>query len=99
MKNVVLENFRELSNVPRCSFDQKRINEYLVNKAKQLGLEYDVDDELNIVIRKPATEDKKGHPGVILQGHMDMVCEKEDDSDHDFTKDPIEFIEKDGKLT
>ena len=59
MKNVVLENFRELSNVPRCSFDQKRINEYLVNKAKELGLEYDVDDELNIVIRKPATEDKK----------------------------------------
>ena len=99
MKNIVLENFRELSNVPRCSFDQKRINEYLVNKAKQLGLEYDVDDELNIVIRKPATEDKKGHPGVILQGHMDMVCEKEDDSNHDFTKDPIEFIEKDGKLT
>lgn len=99
MKNIVLENFRELSNVPRCSFDQKRINEYLVNKAKELGLEYDVDDELNIVIRKPATEDKKGHPGVILQGHMDMVCEKEDDSNHDFTKDPIEFIEKDGKLT
>ncbi|MDU7560364.1 MAG: aminoacyl-histidine dipeptidase, partial [Finegoldia magna] len=60
MKNIVLENFRELSNVPRCSFDQKRINEYLVNKAKELGLEYDVDDELNIVIRKPATEDKKG---------------------------------------
>ena len=99
MKNIVLENFRELSNVPRCSFDQKRINEYLVNKAKQLGLDYDVDNELNIVIRKPATEDKKGHPGVILQGHMDMVCEKEDDSNHDFTKDPIEFIEKDGKLT
>ena len=99
MKNVVLENFRELSNVPRCSFDQKRINEYLVNKAKELGLEYDVDDELNIVIRKPATEDKKGHPGVILQGHMDMVCEKEDDSNHDFTKDPIEFIIKDNKLT
>ena len=99
MKNVVLENFRELSNVPRCSFDQKRINEYLVNKAKQLGLEYDVDDELNIVIRKPATEDKKDHPGVILQGHMDMVCEKEDDSDHDFTKDPIEFIEKDANKT
>ena len=99
MKNIVLENFRELSNVPRCSFDQKRINEYLVNKAKELGLEYDVDDELNIVIRKPATEDKKGHPGVILQGHMDMVCEKEDDSDHDFTKDPIEFIIENGKLT
>lgn len=99
MKNIVLENFRELSNVPRCSFDQKRINEYLVNKAKELGLEYDVDDELNIVIRKPATEDKKGHPGVILQGHMDMVCEKEDDSDHDFTKDPIEFIIEKGKLT
>ena len=99
MKNIVLENFRELSNVPRCSFDQKRINEYLVNKAKELGLEYDVDDELNIVIRKPATEDKKGHPGVILQGHMDMVCEKEDDSDHYFTKDPIEFIIENGKLT
>lgn len=99
MKNIVLENFRELSNVPRCSFDQERINEYLVNKAKKLGLEYDVDEQLNIVIRKPATEDKKGHPGVILQGHMDMVCEKEDDSDHDFTKDPIEFIIENGKLT
>lgn len=98
-KNIVLEHFRELSKVPRCSFDQKRINEYLVNKAKELGSEYDVDDELNIVIRKPATEDKKNRPGIILQGHMDMVCEKEDDSNHDFKKDPIELIEKDGKLT
>ncbi|MFR2370702.1 MAG: hypothetical protein ACLS8T_23900 [Anaerobutyricum sp.] len=67
MKNVVLENFRELSNIPRYSFDQKRINEYLINKAKEMGLEYDVDDELNIVIRKPATEDKKGHPGLFCK--------------------------------
>ena len=99
MENIVLDNFKKLSQVPRCSFDQTRINQYLVDKAKEMGLDYDVDDELNIVIRKPATEDKKDHPGIVLQGHMDMVCEKEDDSDHDFDKDPIELIEKDGKLT
>ncbi|MDY6065524.1 MAG: beta-Ala-His dipeptidase [Finegoldia sp.] len=97
--NRVIDNFREISKVPRCSYDQERISSFLASKAEKMGLDYEVDEKLNIIIRKEASADRKGEPGVILQAHMDMVCEKEDDSDHDFSKDPIELIEEDGFLS
>lgn len=96
--NRVIDNFKEISKVPRCSYDQERISSFLADKAEKLGLDYEVDDKLNIIIRKPASDDRKDDPGLIIQAHMDMVCEKEDDSDHDFSKDPIELIEEDGFL-
>ncbi|WP_434797654.1 aminoacyl-histidine dipeptidase [Terrisporobacter vanillatitrophus] len=88
---LVFKYFEEISQVPRGSGDEERISEFLVNFAKELNLEVVQDEHLNVIIRKPATEGYENCPGVILQGHMDMVCEKNKDVDHDFEKDPIEL--------
>ena len=64
---------------------------YLYNFAKNLNLEVIQDEHLNIIIKKPATAGYENCPGVILQGHMDMVCEKNKDVKHDFEKDPIKL--------
>ena len=76
-----------------------RISDYLVSFAKEHGLEYVQDEMNNVVIYKPATEGYEDAPAVILQGHMDMVCEKRPDVDHDFTKDPLNISVKDGYVT
>lgn len=81
--------FEQLTQIPRCSYDEKRVSDYIKSVGEGLGLETIQDDTLNIIIRKPASLGYEKSPGVIIQGHMDMVCEKEDDSSHDFTKDPI----------
>lgn len=88
---LVFKYFEEISQVPRGSGDEERISEFLVNFAKELNLEVVQDEHLNVIIRKPATAGYEKCPGVILQGHMDMVCEKNKDVDHDFEKDPIEL--------
>ncbi|WP_343345017.1 aminoacyl-histidine dipeptidase [Terrisporobacter petrolearius] len=88
---LVFKYFEEISQVPRGSGDEKRISEFLVNFAKELNLEVVQDEHLNVIIRKPATAGYENCPGVILQGHMDMVCEKNKDVDHDFEKDPIDL--------
>ncbi|MBC8589622.1 aminoacyl-histidine dipeptidase [Wansuia hejianensis] len=87
--------FEELSKIPRCSYDEKNISDYIKSVGEKLGLETIQDDILNIIIRKPATSGYENSEGVILQGHMDMVCEKESNSNHDFNKDPIK-LEIDG---
>lgn len=84
--------FKEINQIPRGSGDEKRVSDYLYNWAKERNLDVWQDKALNIVIHKPATKGYENAPKVILQGHMDMVCEKSLDSDHDFTKDPIEMI-------
>lgn len=88
---LVFKYFEEISQVPRGSGDEERISEFLVNFAKELNLEVIQDEHLNVIIRKPATAGYENCPGVILQGHMDMVCEKNKDVDHDFEKDPIDL--------
>ena len=93
-----MEYFKEISKIPRCSGNEKNISDYLMNFAKSLNLEAERDDMLNVVIRKPATKGYEEAPGVILQGHMDMVCEKETSSNHDFNVDPIRIIEENGYL-
>lgn len=87
--------FEQLSKIPRCSYDEENISNYIKNVGEKLGLETIQDDVLNVIIRKPATAGYENSEGVIIQGHMDMVCEKEDDSNHDFKKDPIK-LEIDG---
>lgn len=88
--------FEEISSIPRCSGDEKKISDYLKNIGENLGLETIQDDINNIIIRKPATPGYEDSEGVIIQGHMDMVCEKEENINHNFSKDPIElFIEGD----
>ena len=89
--SLVFKYFEEISQIPRGSGNEKQISDYLYKFAKDLNLEVIQDDYLNILIRKPATKGYENCPGVILQGHMDMVCEKNKDVDHDFEKDPIEL--------
>lgn len=84
--------FEQISKIPRCSYGEKNISNYIKNVGEKLGLETIQDDVLNVIIRKPATSGYENSEGVIIQGHMDMVCEKEDDSSHDFSKDPIKLI-------
>ncbi len=87
----VFKWFNEISMIPRCSGDEKRISDFLVNFAKERNLECHQDKELNVIIKKDASEGYEDAPGVIIQGHMDMVCEKAPDSDHDFSRDPIKW--------
>lgn len=95
----VFANFYQLSQIPRESGNEKEVSDYLVNFAKERGLEVTQDEALNVIIRKKASKGYEDRPTVALQGHMDMVCVKEDDSDHDFEKDPIKLILEDGWLT
>ncbi len=84
--------FYELNQIPRCSGDEKRVSDFLVNFAKERNLEVYQDEIYNVIIKKPASEGYENSDTVIIQGHMDMVCIKGEGSNHDFTKDPIEMI-------
>lgn len=90
-KNV-FKNFEAISKIPRCSGDEVKISEFIYDFGKKLGLETTRDSFGNVLIRKDATEDCKDKEGVIVQSHLDMVCEKTEESLHDFTCDPIELI-------
>jgi len=93
---MVLDFFRELSAVPRGSQNNTKISNYLVDFAKERGLRYIQDELDNVVIYKPAAKGYENCPPLIIQGHMDMVCEKVSGSEHDFENEGIEIIE-DGK--
>ena len=84
--------FHELNQIPRCSGDEKRVSDFLVNFAKERKLDVYQDEMYNVIIKKPASKGYENSDSVIIQGHMDMVCIKGKDSSHDFTKDPIEMI-------
>ena len=86
----VWKNFYELSQVPRPSGHMGPVTEFLVNFGKKLNLETFVDEIGHVIIRKPATKGYENKKGVILQAHMDMVPQKNNDTVHDFTKDPIQ---------
>jgi dipeptidase D len=81
--------FSEICKVPRPSKKEKLISDYIIKVARRLNLENEIDEVGNILIRKPATEGYSHFPVVILQSHIDMVCEKNSDTDHDFDTDPI----------
>lgn len=102
MKNLepkgLWESFYSLTQIPRPSGKRKEIAAFLVNYGKSLGLETLQDEIGNVLIRKPASPGMEGHPGVILQGHMDMVPQKNSDRVFDFEKDPIEaYVEDNGE--
>lgn len=95
----LLEIFEEISKIPRDSKNESEIANFICEFAKNKGLEYKIDDCYNVIVRKPASlgmEDKKK---IIFQAHLDMVCEKTSDSNHDFTKDPIEIIKNEETYT
>jgi dipeptidase D len=88
----VFKYFKKISDIPRCSLKEQQISDYLVSFAKKRNFEVYQDDVLNVIIKKNSTVGYENAPTVILQGHMDMVCEKNQGTIHDFTKDPIDLI-------
>ena len=86
---IVWEQFDAITRVPRPSKKEGRIIEFLVAFAEKHGIEYRKDATGNVVMRKPATPGYEDRPGVILQSHMDMVCEKRSDVEFDFERDAI----------
>lgn len=95
---MVLEHFKNISRIPRGSKNNKAISDYLVQFAEEHGLRYIQDEALNVVIFKDSTPGYEHCEPLIIQGHMDMVCEKIAGIEHDFTKDSLELIEENGYL-
>ncbi|MEE4285723.1 MAG: aminoacyl-histidine dipeptidase, partial [Mariniphaga sp.] len=92
----VWQIFDQMLAIPRPSKHEEQIQDWAVNFGKSLGLETIKDEAGNVIIRKPATPGMEKRKGVILQGHLDMVPQKNSDKKHDFTADPIEaFVDGD----
>lgn len=91
--------FEEVSAIPRGSGNEKGISDFLVAFAKERGLDVYQDEVYNVIIRKPASAGAENAPTVMLQGHIDMVCDKLGSVEHDFTTDGIDLVVKDGVLT
>lgn len=91
--------FAEISTIPRCSKHEAAISEHVLDTARKLGLEAAGDSVGNVVVRKPASPGFGNVRSLCLQGHLDMVCEKLAGSRHDFSKDPIELVRREGVLT
>ncbi|MCX6665286.1 MAG: aminoacyl-histidine dipeptidase [Euryarchaeota archaeon] len=94
---LVWKHFEEITKIPRCSKHEEKIRKYVVDFGKKQGLSVKTDDVGNVVILKPASPEMKNKPTVILQGHLDMVCEKNSDTVFDFSKDPIK-LKREGDL-
>ena len=86
----VWKNFYELTKIPRPSKNEGRAAEYLYQFGKKLGLETIKDEVGNVIIRKPATKGMEDRAGIILQGHVDMVPQKNSDVNFNFDTDPIQ---------
>ncbi len=102
MKNLqpsaLWNHFYSLTQIPRPSGRKEQISNFLADYGRSLGLETMQDEIGNVIIRKPASPGYENHPGVILQGHMDMVPQKNKDKQFDFDKDPIEaYVEDNGE--
>ncbi|MDM8155148.1 aminoacyl-histidine dipeptidase [Bacteroides gallinaceum] len=87
---LVFHYFEEVCRVPRPSKKEEKIRAYLLEFARQHDLPVKVDEAGNVLMSKPATPGMEDRKAVILQSHMDMVCEKNKDTQHDFDTDPIE---------
>lgn len=87
---AVWKSFYELTQIPRPSKKEEKVRAFLKKFGEDLGLETIVDEIGNVIIKKAATEGMEDRKGIILQGHMDMVPQKNSDTDHDFEKDPID---------
>ncbi|WP_174875156.1 aminoacyl-histidine dipeptidase [Vogesella oryzae] len=95
---VVWEHFQTLCDIPRPSKHEQALRDYLKGWAELRGLETVVDAVGNLIIRKPATPGMEDRAGVVLQGHLDMVCQANTGTVHDFFNDPIRPVLQDGWL-
>jgi dipeptidase D len=91
---LVWKYFAQISRIPRCSKNEAAMTKYVLDTAKKLGLQAKTDTFGNVVVRKPASAGRERVRSIALQGHLDMVCEKNKDKVHDFLKDPIELVRK-----
>ena len=90
------EHFQNLCLIPRPSKHEQEVREHVKAFGERLGLFTLIDEVGNVIIRKPATEGMEDLQGVVMQSHLDMVPQKNADSSHDFTKDPIKaFVDGD----
>jgi dipeptidase D len=87
---AVWENFYDITQIPRPSKKEQQIIEHMKKFGESLGLKTIVDEVGNVIIKKPASPGMENRKGIILQGHLDMVPQKNSDVDHDFEKDPIQ---------
>ncbi len=90
--NEILKWFEQITKIPRCSKHEEKIRAWLLNWATEHNFKTKTDGVGNVVIKVPASPGYERAPVTVLQGHLDMVCEKTPDSDHDFTKDPIKLV-------
>lgn len=90
------EYFEDLTRIPRGSGNEKEASDYVCAIAEQTGLWYRQDELFNVIVKKPGCGGLEGAAPVILTGHLDVVCEKNNDVIHDFTKDPVDiYVEGD----
>lgn len=90
--------FEEITRIPHGSFKEENIRVYLCDFAKAHGLDYTYDEMNNVIIYKPASAGYEDHPAVLLQGHTDMVCEKNKDTTFDFETEALQLYIEDGWL-
>ncbi len=90
--------FEQLTKIPHGSGNVDAISGFLLSFAKEHGAECRQDEKKNVVVFLPATPGYENRKTIMLQGHMDMVCEKDSDCPHDFKKDPLDLYIKDGRL-
>lgn len=95
---LVWKYFAELARIPRCSKHEAAAARFVLDTARRLGLPARQDAYGNVVVKKPASPGRERVPSVCLQGHLDMVCEKNAGTVHDFSKDPIVLVRKDNVL-
>ncbi|MGM0405589.1 MAG: hypothetical protein ACQEQM_05550, partial [Thermoplasmatota archaeon] len=89
--------FEDITKIPRCSGEEEKIREYIKSVAEEHGYKVDIDDVGNVLVKKSGNVESA--PPLVIQSHMDMVCEKVSSSDHDFSQDPIPIKEEDGWIT
>ncbi|HES59352.1 MAG: aminoacyl-histidine dipeptidase [Calditrichaceae bacterium] len=96
---LVWKYFYELNQIPRCSGHEEAAGQFVISVAEKFKLKWKKDPVGNVLVSKPASNGMENRPAVVIQGHLDMVCEKNKDTIHDFSKDPIKMLIKDGWVT
>ena len=87
-----LKYFEDISAIPRGSYNEAAAAQFVAARAEALGLYHRVDEKNNVVVKKPASAGCEDLPAVLFQAHLDMVCEKNGDTVHDFTKDGLKLV-------
>ncbi len=93
-----LRYFEEIAQIPHGSYNEEAVSQYLVDFAAAHGIECYRDELFNVFMKKPGSKGCENLPPILIQGHTDMVCEKNNDTVHDFTKDPLKLRIEDGWL-